>query len=206
MPYPLLSSLHLPILICINYYYHLKNLGLTSLSYYHSVTVNVLLNHALSPCLSGSLLSDVHHIICYSIMHCSAVYLDPFYSSRIFCNASSPIFFFTMHSCHIQSPLYYSPGVSCHWKKYIFLFYFILFYFTMTTAEVPLSLSILYRKLWLSQSSFLLFCVKLKKYVCCGAALHKRSDENWRHLPVTIWKYLLQVSDRVKTGVRHNVC
>ena len=158
MPYPLLSSLHLPILICINYYYHLKNLGLTSLSYYHSVTVNVLLNHALSPCLSGSLLSDVHHIICYSIMHCSAVYLDPFYSSRIFCNASSPIFFMTMHSCHIQSPLYYSPGVSCHWKKYIFLFYFILFYFTMTTAdsaEVPPSLSILYRKLWLSQSSFL---------------------------------------------------
>ena len=127
MPYPLLSSLHLPILICINYYYHLKNLGLTSLSYYHSVTVNVLLNHALSPCLSGSLLSDVHHIICYSIMHCSAVYLDPFYSSRIFCNALSPILFFN-HALlphTITSILFIVCFVPLK-EIYIFIFLFIL--------------------------------------------------------------------------------
>ena len=74
MPYPLLSSLHLPILICINYYYHLKNLGLTSLSYYHSVTVNVLLNALiLSPCLSGSLLSDPCIVATYN--HFYIIYL-----------------------------------------------------------------------------------------------------------------------------------
>ena len=127
MPYPLLSSLHLPILICINYYYHLKNLGLTSLSYYHSVTVNVLLNHALSPCLSGSLLSDVHHIICYSIMHCSAVYLDPFYSSRIFCNASSTIFFFLTMHCATYNHLYIIQCVFRVTERNIY-FYFIFIY------------------------------------------------------------------------------
>ena len=92
MPYPLLSTFYLLILICIICYYHLKNLGLTSLAYYHIVTINVLPKHALSPCLSRSLLYDVHRIICYSIMHGSTVYSDPFSPSRIFCNASSPIF------------------------------------------------------------------------------------------------------------------
>ena len=74
MPYPLLSSLQLPILICLNYYHHLKNLGLTSLSYYHSVTVNVLLNALiLSPCLSGSLLSDPCIVATYN--HFYIIYL-----------------------------------------------------------------------------------------------------------------------------------
>ena len=126
MPYPLLSSLHLPILICINYYYHLKNLGLTSLSYYHSVTVNVLLNHALSPCLSGSLLSDVHHIICYSIMHCIAVYSDPFCSSRIFCNALLPIFF-KPGIVATYNHLYIIHRVFCATERniYIYIFFFL---------------------------------------------------------------------------------
>ena len=84
MPYPLLSTFYLLILICIICYYHLKNLGLTSLAYYHIVTINVLPKHALSSCLSGSLLSNVHHIICNSIMHCSTVYSDPF--CFFFCN------------------------------------------------------------------------------------------------------------------------
>ena len=127
MPYPLLSSLHLPILICINYYHHLKNLGLTSLSYYHSVTVNVLLNHALSPCLSGSLLSDVHHIICYSIMHCIAVYSDPFCSSRIFCNALLPIFLNQALLPHIITSILFIVCFVPLKEIYIFIYLFIYF-------------------------------------------------------------------------------
>ena len=126
MPYPLLSSLHLLILICIICYYNLKNLGLTSLAYYHIVTINVLPKHALSSCLSGSLLSDVHHIICYSIMHGSTVYSDPFCLSRIFCNASSPIFNHALLPYIINSILFIVCFVPLKEKNIFFICLFIL--------------------------------------------------------------------------------
>ena len=126
MPYPLLSTFYLLILICIICYYHLKNLGLTSLAYYHFVTINVLPKHALSSCLSGSLLSNVHHIICNSIMPCSTVYLDPFCLSLMFCNALSPIFFY---SCMIA--IYNQPYIIHRMfratERNIYFYLFILF-------------------------------------------------------------------------------
>ena len=126
MPYPLLSTFYLLILICIICYYHLKNLGLTSLAYYHFVTINVLPKHALSSCLSGSLLSNVHHIICNSIMPCSTVYLDPFCLSLMFCNALSPIFFY---SCMIAiyNQTYIIHRMFRATERNIYFYLFILF-------------------------------------------------------------------------------
>ena len=135
MPYPLLSTFYLLILICIICYYHLKNLGLTSLAYYHIVTINVLPKHALSSCLSGSLLSNVHHIICNSIMPCSTVYLDPFCLSLMFCNALSPIFFIHAWLPNIINHILFIVCSVPLKEIYIFIY---LFYLKAPDLEVNL--------------------------------------------------------------------
>ena len=126
---PLLATLILQVALSQFFLYPYKYCScphLTSLAYYHIVTINVLPKHALSSCFSGSLLSNVHHIICNSIMHCSTVYSDPFCLSLIFCNASSPIFY----SCivAIYNQLYIIHRMFRATERNIYFYYFYLFF------------------------------------------------------------------------------